>query len=293
MLVTHDPEEAAFLADEVIVISDGRTLQAGPPRDLFTRPSSPEVARLLGTANLHRAVVDSDGWIDAAGMRIAAPTGDLAPSTPVLWSISPERVSLLGSGGLPGTVSDVADLGTSFELFVSLAAGLEIVARTTERRGSSRATRATWSSPARRSASGWTSRGGPRRSHHAENGGSGRHGHLDPDIGGLDHGVGDHSRLQVQLVDRLAGDERHTRWGPAWISTWAATPVLGHPGHDPAEPIAGRLTPRPVAAPLPAELDGQAGQVRVVDVAPAPRSLRRLHPSGVGPAAHGVGADPQ
>ncbi len=134
VLVTHDPEEAAFLADEVIVISDGRALQAGPTRDLFTRPSSPEVGRLLGIANLHRAVVDSDGWIDADGMRIAAPTGDLAPSTPVLWSIRPEHVSLLGSGGLPGTVSDVADLGTSFELFVSLAAGLEIVARTTERR---------------------------------------------------------------------------------------------------------------------------------------------------------------
>ena len=41
----------------------------------------------------------------------------------------------LGWEGLPGTVSDVADVGTSFELFVSLAAGLEIVARTTERWG--------------------------------------------------------------------------------------------------------------------------------------------------------------
>ena len=55
VLVTHDPEEAAFLADEVIVISDGRTLQSGSTRDLFARPSSPEVARLLGVANLHRS----------------------------------------------------------------------------------------------------------------------------------------------------------------------------------------------------------------------------------------------
>ena len=74
VLVTHDPEEAAFLADEVIVISDGRALQSGSTRDLFTRPSSPEVARLLGVANLHRAVVDADGWIDAQGVRIAAST---------------------------------------------------------------------------------------------------------------------------------------------------------------------------------------------------------------------------
>ena len=135
VLVTHDPEEAAFLADEVIVISDGRTLQSGSTRDLFTRPSSPEVARLLGIANLLGATVEADGWIDAGGVRIAASTQDLAPATPVLWSIRPERVTLLDSGGLPGTFSDVADVGTAVELFISLGAGLEIHARTAARHG--------------------------------------------------------------------------------------------------------------------------------------------------------------
>lgn len=135
VLVTHDPEEAAFLSDEVIVISEGRALQSGSTRDLYTRPSSPEVARLLGIANLHRAVVVSDGWIDADGVRIAASTADMSPRTPVLWSIRPERVSLLDSGGLSGTCTDVADLGASVDLFISIAAGLEIQARTTERRG--------------------------------------------------------------------------------------------------------------------------------------------------------------
>jgi ABC-type sulfate/molybdate transport systems ATPase subunit/ABC-type sulfate transport system permease component len=135
VLVTHDPEEAAFLADEVIVISDGRALQSGSTRDLFTRPSSPEVARLLGVANLHRAVVDSDGWIDAEGVRIAASTGELAPATPVLWSIRPERVTLLDTGGLPGSFIDIADVGTAVDLFISIATGLEIHARTTERGG--------------------------------------------------------------------------------------------------------------------------------------------------------------
>jgi molybdate transport system permease protein len=133
VLVTHDPEEAAFLAGEVIVISDGRALQSGSTRDLFTHPSSPEVARLLGIANLHRAVVESDGWIAAGGVRIAASTGALAPATPVLWSIRPERVSLLDSGGISGTFSDVADVGVAVDLFISTAAGLEIQARTTER----------------------------------------------------------------------------------------------------------------------------------------------------------------
>ena len=129
VLVTHDPEEAAFLADELIVISDGRVLQSGSTRDLFTHPSSPDVARLLGIANLYRAVVESDGWIVVAGVRIAVPTGEMVPGTPVLWSIRPERVSVIELGGIVGTVSDVADMGMWVDLFVSLAAGLEVQAR--------------------------------------------------------------------------------------------------------------------------------------------------------------------
>jgi hypothetical protein len=92
------------------------------------------VARLLGIANLHRAVVDSDGWVDSQGVKIAASTGELAPATPVLWSIRPERVTLLDSGGISGTFSDVADIGTAVDLFISIARGLEIHARTTEGR---------------------------------------------------------------------------------------------------------------------------------------------------------------
>ena len=91
------------------------------------------MARLLGIANLYGATVESDGWIDAQGVRIGASTEDLAPATPVLWSIRPEHVTLLDAGGLSGTFSDVADVGTAVDLFISIAAGLEIHARTTER----------------------------------------------------------------------------------------------------------------------------------------------------------------
>ena len=121
------------MADEVIVISGGRALQSGSTRDLFTRPSSPEVATVLGIANLHTAVVDSDGWIDAEGFKIAASTSGMTPGTPVLWSIRPERVTLLDTNGLPGSFTDVVDVGTAVDLFISLAAGLEIQARTTDR----------------------------------------------------------------------------------------------------------------------------------------------------------------
>jgi molybdate transport system permease protein len=129
VLVTHDPEEAAFLADEVIVISDGVALQTGATRQIFSRPASPEVARLLGISNLHPAVLESEGYINAGGIPIAVESGEIAPGTAVLWSIRPELVSLLPSGGLTGTLSDIADVGTSIDLFISLTPHLEIQAR--------------------------------------------------------------------------------------------------------------------------------------------------------------------
>jgi ABC-type Fe3+/spermidine/putrescine transport system ATPase subunit len=116
----------------VIVISKGGALQSGTTRQTFTRPASPEVARLLGISNLHRAVLESHGWINADGVLIAVESGDISPGTAVLWSIRPERVSLGASNGLPGTFTDIADVGTAVDLFISLTEHLEIQARTVD-----------------------------------------------------------------------------------------------------------------------------------------------------------------
>ncbi len=88
------------------------------------------MARLLGISNLRPAVLESDGWINADGVLIAVETGEIPSGTPVLWSIRPERIALRQSGGLLGTFTDVADVGTAVDLFISLSAGLEIQART-------------------------------------------------------------------------------------------------------------------------------------------------------------------
>jgi iron(III) transport system ATP-binding protein len=50
LLVTHDQEEALSLADEVAVMRDGRIVQAGAPRQLYTEPADLEVALFLGDA---------------------------------------------------------------------------------------------------------------------------------------------------------------------------------------------------------------------------------------------------
>jgi molybdate transport system permease protein len=131
VLVTHDPEEAAFLSDEVIVIADGSALQSGRTQQVFARPASPQVARLLGIPNLARAVVGGDGWIEADGARIAVGPHPHAPGTAVLWSIRPERIAL-AAGGLTATLNDIAPVGTATDLFIALTPRVEIQARTTE-----------------------------------------------------------------------------------------------------------------------------------------------------------------
>ena len=48
VFVTHDQEEAMEVAEEIVVLNDGRIEQAGAPRELYERPASEFVARFVG-----------------------------------------------------------------------------------------------------------------------------------------------------------------------------------------------------------------------------------------------------
>ncbi|WP_029291007.1 sulfate/molybdate ABC transporter ATP-binding protein [Cellulomonas sp. HZM] len=48
LFVTHDQEEALEVADEIVVINEGRIEQVGSPSDLYDRPANEFVMRFLG-----------------------------------------------------------------------------------------------------------------------------------------------------------------------------------------------------------------------------------------------------
>ncbi|MDE3007544.1 MAG: ATP-binding cassette domain-containing protein [Acidobacteriota bacterium] len=136
VLVTHDPEEAAFLADDVIVLGRGEALQSGPSRTLFTRPASAEVAQLLGVDNVLRATVHATTLLDVAGQLLAVDPLAWPPGTEVACSVRPEDVVVtrvsddaLVPGTLRGTLRDVVDVATAVDLFVELDGGGEVHAR--------------------------------------------------------------------------------------------------------------------------------------------------------------------
>lgn len=134
VLVTHDPVEAAVLADEVIVLDAGRVLQSGPQPEVFARPASPAVARLLGVRNLRPATV-ARGLLTDGDLTVPLPPD--VPDGPATWCVRPESVRLRAPAGFTGTpalVRDVIHLGALAEVVARTPSGTELTALTPEDR---------------------------------------------------------------------------------------------------------------------------------------------------------------
>ncbi len=52
LCVTHDRFVALALADEIVVLMNGKVMQTGPVSEVFTRPANAEVARFVGVETL-------------------------------------------------------------------------------------------------------------------------------------------------------------------------------------------------------------------------------------------------
>jgi molybdate transport system permease protein len=119
IIVTHDPEEAAILADELLVLEDGRVLQAGPVQAVFSRPASEVVARLLGAENVGEGIAVADNQIATEGgaiLIVAEPP--LRPGRRVGWSVRPERVRLCAGGRYEARIESIAAIGAARDVLV-------------------------------------------------------------------------------------------------------------------------------------------------------------------------------
>jgi molybdenum ABC transporter ATP-binding protein len=68
LLVTHDFEDAAALADRIGVLVDGRLRQLGTPADLLGSPADPFVARLAGANVLAGVAAPAGGGLTAVAL---------------------------------------------------------------------------------------------------------------------------------------------------------------------------------------------------------------------------------
>jgi iron(III) transport system ATP-binding protein len=111
VLVTHDPEEALFMADRIALMRAGRIVQVGEPTELYFRPADAFAAEFFGEVNRIPSRV--------AGSMVPSPFGPLpagaiADGTPVMCLIRSEALILHtrpGNGqGPPHAVVEAARL---------------------------------------------------------------------------------------------------------------------------------------------------------------------------------------
>jgi putative spermidine/putrescine transport system ATP-binding protein len=105
VLVTHDVDEAAGVADRLVVLLEGAVAQVGLPADLLASPQSVAVARFLGIPNLVRGVRDERGVVSCALGRCECP-GAAGPVAVVVRA-GMLRIRPGERGDLTGTVVSV------------------------------------------------------------------------------------------------------------------------------------------------------------------------------------------
>ena len=74
LLVTHDPLEALILADDLVVLENGKVTQRGTPADVARRPATAYVASLVGLNHYPGEVAGTDLVTLDNGSTLSAPT---------------------------------------------------------------------------------------------------------------------------------------------------------------------------------------------------------------------------
>jgi molybdate transport system ATP-binding protein len=116
LLVTHDLAEARRLADRVVIVDAGQTLQTGEPARVFASPRNARVAELVGIQNhfegrffKNQADWGRLRWTDAAagtGLDLAVfDKNKIDDGTPVTWVLNGEQVDVMADGKVLGVAS--------------------------------------------------------------------------------------------------------------------------------------------------------------------------------------------
>jgi sn-glycerol 3-phosphate transport system ATP-binding protein len=121
--VTHDQIEAMTMADQVVLLQNGRIVQIGAPHELYEHPATAFSAHFIGSPpmNLIRLDQDKDRTaLSAAGVRIPS------PETSRGWSagVRPEAIKI-SEHGLSARVDAIDFLGA--ETIIRLAFGKQIL----------------------------------------------------------------------------------------------------------------------------------------------------------------------
>jgi putative spermidine/putrescine transport system ATP-binding protein len=127
IFVTHDQSEALAIADRVAVMSHGRLEQVSTPRELYEDPTTPFVARFVGSTNLIEAVGLADGKWSVLQSVVAASrpatAGEIATAL-----VRPEHLLVEAAASSPWQIHGTTFAGPITRLGISNGAGRPIEA---------------------------------------------------------------------------------------------------------------------------------------------------------------------
>jgi molybdate transport system ATP-binding protein len=112
VLVTHDLGEARRLADRVVILDGGESLQTGTPAHVFASPRNARVAQLVGIQNHFRGRFHkrepgwgSLEWGEPARIELRVIDKNRIPDgATVTWVIAGEKIDLLPDGAARGNM---------------------------------------------------------------------------------------------------------------------------------------------------------------------------------------------
>ncbi|RRJ64335.1 sulfate ABC transporter ATP-binding protein [Paenibacillus oralis] len=109
IFVTHDQDEAIEVADEIMIINQGRLEQKGTPWDIYKEPQTPFVASFIGQSTLVERAADLKGFeVESGG------PGTRALIRPEYIEVGNEHEFTLLSATAPGTVKHLHFRGSEW-----------------------------------------------------------------------------------------------------------------------------------------------------------------------------------
>ena len=111
--VTHDQTEALTLADQIVVLHEGKVVQSGSPEALFERPEHTFVGHFIGSPGMNRFPAEIRNTIPHIGELAVAVDADLANigrDATLEIGVRPEHIRF-SADGFPVTIDKVNDVG--------------------------------------------------------------------------------------------------------------------------------------------------------------------------------------
>lgn len=128
--VTHDPEEALEIGDEIAVMASGRIVERGTPEMLYARPRSLAGARALGPVTVLPGTSEGGRVRTALGEHVVPNDAPAAGACRVLWR--PEALVAVDADGVEVEVEDAVARGADWG-FTARLDGHALHGRATER----------------------------------------------------------------------------------------------------------------------------------------------------------------